>query len=59
MRDEFIDHHLYVVVLVAIEFQAGQNLADFAIYANGQETAFAHRLEEFFVVSLARAHQWC
>ena len=54
---EFVDHHLDVVVLVAVEFHALHRLAQFAVHAHREKALLAHGLEEFLVMSFARAHQ--
>ena len=55
---EFVYHHLDVVVFVAVEFHALHRLAQFAVHAHREKAFLAHGLEEFLVMSLARAYQW-
>ena len=50
---ELIDHHLDVVVLIAVETHAVHHLAHLAIDTHIEEALAAHLLEELAVVSLA------
>ena len=52
-----VDHHLYIMVLVAIHLHAALYLHDGAVHADIEVAFAAHGLEEFAVVSLAVADQ--
>ena len=55
---EFVDHHLDVVVLVAVETHAMHHLAHLTIDTHIEEALAAHLLEELAVVSLTSLDEW-
>ena len=53
-----VNHHLDVVVLVAVYLHAWRQLPDLAIDANVEVALAAHRLEELAVVALTTLDEW-
>ena len=54
---QLVDHHLDVVVLIAVHFHASGNLHHLPVDADVQIALAAHGLEELAVVALAAPHQ--
>ena len=51
-----VHHHLYVVVLVAVQLHVGQEFLHLPVNAGIEVTFLAHALQKFAVVSLAVLH---
>ena len=51
-----VHHHLYVVVLVAVQLHVGQEFLHLAVNAGIEIALLAHALQKFAVVSLAVLH---
>ncbi len=56
LHDHAVDHHLYVVDLVAVELHALGDLLRLAVGADARETLLRDLLEQVAVVALAAAH---
>ena len=55
--DQFVHHHFYVMVLVAVYLHARQGFAHLAVHPDVEVTFLPHLLEQFLVMPLAVAHQ--
>ena len=56
-RNQFVDDHLHIVILVSVQLHAGQCFAHFAVHPDIEVALLAHLLEQVLVVSLTVAHQ--
>ena len=57
LDSQLVDDHLYVMVLVSVDFHASGQLHDFAIYTCVEIALASHTLEEFAIVALALADE--
>ena len=56
-HDQFVYHHLHIVILVAVQLHARQRFLQFAVHTDVQVTLLPYLFEQFLIVSLAIAHQ--
>ena len=55
--NQFINDHLYIMVLITVEFHAVNNLTHFPIHTHIQITFLPHLFEKFFVMTFTCTHQ--
>ena len=53
-----VDYYLNVVVLVAVNLHASDNLFDLSVYTNVQIAFATHRFEQFAIMTFSAAYQW-
>ena len=56
-HQQFVYHHLHIVILVSVQLHAGDGFHHLSVHPHVQVAFLTHLLEEFLVMSLAVAHQ--